>query len=168
VRRVPYEPFDDLKVAKHGHLLGLMRLHPVEDAVEGAYGFDHVRTFVEHNAFGSFAHRGIGHLGPCGQSGLGEALQYLGGPDGRKMGGLAQPENLFLHLGEPLEADLHRQVAARDHYTDGRSSEGREEKAGKLLEGVSRFDLDEDAHAGSAHPSELGTKVVDVARAAYE
>ena len=72
--------------------------------------------FVQHHAFRALRRRRVGHFGAAGHAVAHELVQHLGRPDDRRARRLAQPEDLLLHFGQPGEADLDREVAARDHH----------------------------------------------------
>ena len=61
------------------------------------------------------------------------------------MGRLAQPQDLFLHLGEPLEADGHGEIAARDHHAERLAAGGTNDDIGQVLHRLCRLDLGDDA-----------------------
>ena len=57
------------------------------------------------------------------------------------MGRFASPQNLFLHLGQPLVAAFHRQVAARNHDPCRLARHRRVQHFRKVLETAAGFDL---------------------------
>ena len=63
---------------------------------------------------------------------------------------LGDPEDLFLHLRESLVADLHGEIAARDHQPDGRAAHRFEQQARQVLEGDAVLDLEHDAEVAGA------------------
>ena len=112
-----------VETPKQRPLLVLVRLHAREDVVERRrWRSTIVRALVQHHAFGALAHRRVGDLRARGLAGLRERLEHLGGPDDGHVGGLAQPQDLLLHLGEALVA------ASRPRDRRGRSSR----RAGRL------------------------------------
>ena len=95
-------------------------LHAREHALEKAYRVDDARPLVQHHAFGTTAHGGIGDLGPRRRARLRHLLQYLRRPDHRHVRRLAQPQDLLLQFGEALVADLDRKIATGDHHAQCR------------------------------------------------
>ena len=53
----------DVELAKHRPFLLLVGLHAAKDVIENADGSNDVRAFVEHDALGALAHRGIRDFG---------------------------------------------------------------------------------------------------------
>jgi hypothetical protein len=96
------------------NLLVLVAPRAVQDVVEDGHGVVDEGSFVEHDAFGAVAHRGVGDLGSGGLTSSGQLLKHLGRPDNGKVGGFADPEDLLLEFGEALVAALDREVAASD------------------------------------------------------
>ena len=135
----------DVELAEHGALLFLVGLHAAKDVVENADGSNDVRALVEHDAFGALAHRGVRDFGARRDAGLRERFEDLRRPDHRHVRSLADPQDFFLDFGEALVAALDREIAARDHHSDGTAAHGREQQCGQLVEALPRFDLENDA-----------------------
>src|SRR5208337_481920 len=55
--RLPLPHLRDSKAAQHRALLLVVSLHALEDVTKKAYGFNHVRSLVQHDAFRTSAHR---------------------------------------------------------------------------------------------------------------
>ena len=108
-----------------------------------------MRALVEHDALGAAAHGRVGHLGPRGQALLGQRLQHLRGPDHRHVRRFAQPQDLLLHFGQPLETHLDRQVPAGHHHADRRGPQRRQQQVRQLFKGRPRLDLQDDAQMRS-------------------
>jgi len=121
-----------------------MQFHAREDVRQGADRFENPRALVEHDALGPLAHRGVGDLAPHREPALGERGEDFGRPDDWDMGGFAQPENLFLNLGETCESDFDSQVPARDHDSAAFDLEQRDQKFRQALKPASGFDLQHD------------------------
>ena len=75
---------------------------------------------------------------------LGQRFQHLRRPDHRDVRGLADPEDLFLHLGQAFEAAFDGQVAARDHHPAARRPHRRQQHLRQVLEAAPRLDLQHD------------------------
>ena len=116
------------KRPQRGALLSLVCLHSLQNAVEDPNGFGHVGALIEHHTLRALRHRCVGDLGARGHPVPGQALEHLRRPDDRGVSGLANPEDLLLHLGETLVADLEGEIAARDHDADGMSPGGLEQQ----------------------------------------
>ena len=95
---------------------------------------------------------GVGDLGARGSAFGGHSLQDLSGPDDWRVGRLAEPENLFLNFGQPLEPDLYSQVAARHHNPDRRSAEAGQKQLGEIFEGLAGLDFEDDADVLRSEP----------------
>ena len=65
---------------------------------------------------------------------LRQALEHLRRPDHRHVRGLADPQDLLLHLGQALEAAFDGEVAARDHDAAPRRLHRLEQHRGQVLE----------------------------------
>jgi hypothetical protein len=79
-----------------------------------------------------------------GRPGLRQLIEHLGGPDDWHVSGLAQPQDLLLHLREALVAAFHGEIAAGDHDSGGPlSSERRQEHPGQMLKREARLDLED-------------------------
>jgi hypothetical protein len=57
-------------------------------------------------------------------------------------GGLADPKDFLLDLGEPLIATFDGQIAPGDHDAESPDAHGSEHEFGQVLEGLSSFDLE--------------------------
>ena len=60
------------------------------------------------------------------------------------MRGLAEPENFFLHLRQPREADLHGEIAARDHHRGRVTSRAGDDELRQVPHRQRRLDLQDD------------------------
>ena len=158
----------DVELAEHGALLFLVGLHAAEDVVENAHGGDDVRALVEHDALGALAHGGVGDFRARRDAGLRERFEDLRRPDHRHVRGLADPQDFFLDFGEALVAALDREVAARDHHSDGAAAHGREQQRGQLVEAFARFDLQNDAEVFAAEFGEARLQFAHVGFLANE
>jgi hypothetical protein len=91
----------------------MVSVHATQDVVEHRNRFDDPRALVQHHALGVHAHRRIGDLRPRGATRLGELIEDLRGPDDGDVRRLAEPQDLFLNLGETLIAALNGKIATR-------------------------------------------------------
>jgi hypothetical protein len=107
---------------------------------------DDVRALVQHHRLGAHGHRGIGHLAPRRQALLDQLLEHLRRPDHRDVRRLAQPHQLFLHLGQALEADLDREIAARDHHRHGLPAGGGDDDRRQCGDRARGLDLGHERH----------------------
>ena len=139
-----------------------MGLHGVEYVIQKANGLDDMLALVQHHAFGAYAHGGIGDLRARRDSRLGERFEHLCGPDHRYVCGFAQPQDLFLHFGQPFEADLDCQIAARHHDSDGMMAQGRQQGERELVESLAAFDLEDDSQSSLAASLQLPPELQNV------
>ena len=105
-------------MAQQRSLLVVMTGHAHQHIPQGVDGVVDIGALVQHDAFGTLGQRRVTDLRPGRRAGPGELFEHLGRPDHRKMGGFAQPQDLLLDLGEPLEAAFDGQVAAGDHHAE--------------------------------------------------
>ena len=136
-----------------------MTPHLPDEIRQKAHGLRHVRTLVEHHAFGPLPHGGVGGFRAAGQSFLDEIVQDLGGPDHRNSGGLAQPKHFFLNLGQSQVAQFDREIAAGDHDR-GRARSGRlNYQLRQVADRIDRFDFKDERHRGAPWPDRLDRAV---------
>src|SRR5579862_242470 len=145
-----------------------MRLHAAQDVVEGLDGLNDEGTLVEHDAFGALSHGGVGNFRARWDAGAGEAFEDLRGPDDGDVRGFADPEYFFLHFGEALVAAFHGEVAAGDHDADDTHRHGGEDEGGKILKGVPRFDLENDAERFPFELAKMTEELLYVVLGAHE
>ena len=72
-----------------------------------------------------------------------ESSTWVAQIDGH-VGGLAEPEDLLLDLGEPAEADLDREVAASDHDRERLRAGALDDDLGQALDRERGLDLGRD------------------------
>ena len=157
-----------MKLPQHGALFFLVRLHALENVGEHADGRDRVWAFVEHDALGALPHGGVGDFRAGRNAFFGETFENLGRPDDRNVGGLADPENLFLNFRETLIAALDGQIAAGNHDSEGTRAHGRENQLGQILEAFARFDLQNQSEMLAVQLFQTIEKLADVGFGAHE
>ncbi len=81
---------------------------------------------------------------------------------------LARPQDLFLHLGQPLEPDLDGEVAPSDHHAHLATAHRGEQQFGEVFERRDVLDLEDQADVVGIAPIELGLEPLDVGRIADE
>ena len=121
-----------------------MAMHPAEDVVQHVDRLHHVRPLVEHHALRAVGHRRVGNLGARRQAVLRQALEHLRRPDHRHVRGFAQPQDLLLHFGQPLEATFDGEIATRDHHAAARRLHGFQQHRRKIVEAALGLDLEHD------------------------
>ena len=127
-----------------------------------------MRPLVQHHALRTLAHGSVGDLGPRRLAALGQAFQHLSGPDHGYVGRFGKPQDLLLHFRHALVAELHREVAARDHHAQARGPHAGQQQVGQLLEGAPGLDLQHDAQLGALQSSKLVPELLDVRGALHE
>ncbi len=127
--------------AQRRRLLCLVLAHPAEQAVERVDAGENVLALVEHDAFGACRHGGVCHLATRCQSGLHQVFQDLGRPDCGDVCGLADPQDLFLHLGDARESHLHGKVATRDHDAERLARRALHDDLWQIVNRARGFDL---------------------------
>ena len=142
--------------------------HAAKDVVEHNDGGADVRALVQHNAFGTLAHGGVGDFRTRRLPRLREPVQDLGCPDHREVRRFGQPHDLFLDLGEAFVPGFDGEVAAGDHDTDERGSHGVQEDLGEVSEGGSRLDLQDESEMFGVQAVQVGEQFVDVVFIAQE
>jgi len=80
------------------------------------------------------------------------------------VGGLAEPEDFLLHLGQPLEAALHGKVAAGDHHSAAGRCHRSQEKVGQVLEGLPGLDFQHDSQVRGAERGQAVLQIDDIRR----
>jgi hypothetical protein len=146
-----------VQLPQHRPLLVLVRLHPLQDVVQRLDCLEDVRTLVQHHA-----------LGARGQPSLCQRFKHLRGPDHRHVRGFRQPQDLLLHLGEPLPAHLHRQVTAGDHHAELPAAHAGQEQIGQALEGSAVLDLQHDPQVAGVEPGQMLLEQLDVPHPPHE
>ena len=71
------------------------------------------------------------------------------------MSGLAQPQDLLLHLGETFEADLHGKVTRSQHHRHRWPTQGVEQQLGERPERRGVLDLEHDGRVVVAQSIEF-------------
>ncbi len=89
--------------------------HASENIVEHDDGIVDMGSFVEHDALGPLAHRCISNFCSRRLAGASKLVEDFSCPDDREVGGLTEPEDLFLYFGKALVTDLDGQVSPGDH-----------------------------------------------------
>ena len=145
-----------------------MTRHTTQDVVKDDDGRVDVRPFVQHHALGALGHGRVRNLGSRGLAGAGQVVEDLGRPDHGQMSRLAQPQDLLLKLGEPLVPRLHGQVTAGDHHAHARRPHGVQQNLGQAGEGRLGLDLQNQATALRADPTEILLHGVHIALMAEE
>src|SRR5579872_310786 len=130
-----------LELAQPRRLLVLVVVHPLEQRLQLVDRFQQIGSLVQHHTLGAGGHGRVGHLA-ARRDALGDKMfEHLRGPNHRRVAGFAEPEDLFLHLRRPGEADLDRQVAARDHDGGRLPSRGLNDHLGQVGHRARRLDL---------------------------
>lgn len=88
------QPLRQMQRSEHRSFLGLVRVHPLQDAARSDDRVAHKRALVEHHALRALRHRSIRHLSAGRDSGPGHRIEYLSRPDDGDVRGLADPEDL--------------------------------------------------------------------------
>ena len=144
-----------------------MGTHPGKHVRKKTHCVDNMRTLVQHDPFGAYAHRRVRHFGTGGDALLRQGLEHLRAPDHRQMCGLAQPQDLLLDLGESGEADLDREVATRHHHPQRCCRETGQQDRRQCRESLRRLDLEDDPRAARPASEQRG-QFRHVAWLAYE
>src|SRR5687768_16050701 len=80
-----------VQAAQQGAFFSLVSFHALQNIIQHLNRLNNVGPLVKHDALGSLAHGGIGDFGPAWLPRLGQSLQYLSGPDHRKVRRFGQP-----------------------------------------------------------------------------
>lgn len=151
-----------MQFPEHGTLLRLMTMHPAQDVVQHVDRLYHVRSLVEHDALCPVGHRRVGNLSPRRQAVLRQALEHLGRPDYRHVGGFAEPQDLLLHLGQPLEATFHGEISTSDHDATAGRLQGFQQHRRKVFKAVLGLDLEHDGGLPIAQRSQELLECADI------
>jgi hypothetical protein len=124
--------------------------------------------FVQHHALGPLGHRHVRHLGTGVAALAHERVEYVRRPDHGYVRGLAQPEDLLLHLREAAEADLDAEVAAGDHHGERLRAGALDDDLGQPAHREVGLDLGRDRGRPRRAARELLLQARDVAGALHE
>ena len=124
----------------------LMAFHTLDNIRQAGNGFYDVWPFIEHDAFGPFAHGGIGDFSPGRNACLDKVFQNLCSPDDGNMGSFTNPEYFFLQLCQTMISRFNGQIAPGNHDAKGIPGSGLDDDFWKIVYTVSGFYFCDDSH----------------------
>src|ERR1035438_1522767 len=138
------------------------RLHAAQNVAQDAHGCNYIRALIEHDALRALAHRRIRDLRAGWNAVFRKRFENLGCPDNRHMRRFANPEDLFLHFGEPLIAALDRQIASCNHDPDGTAPHRSQKQPRKMVKSLASFDLQNNPELFATELSQMSFQLKDV------
>jgi hypothetical protein len=134
-------------------------LHAEQHVVEQVERLGDVRPLVQHHALGPLGQDDVRHLGARRQALRHQLFENLGGPDDRHAGRLAQPQQLFLDVGQAPEAELDCQVAAREHHRRRGAAGRAHDDVGQVAHRALGLDLQREGGPAPTHGAALVDRV---------
>lgn len=124
-----------------GCFLMLVLFHPQQDIRQGCDGFYDVRPFIEHDAFGPFAHGGVGNFSSRRKAFFDQIFKDLSRPNDRHVGRFTDPHNFFLQFCQAPIADFNGQIPAGNHDAQRLFGRGLDDDFRQVVYGFLVFDF---------------------------